>query len=144
MLIGESHCRADEEGWLTIPSEFRAELRGEVIVTRGIERCLVVYPAAEWTKLTTRMAQRLPLTTTSGRAFSRLMFSAARASRLSEKGGILLPQRLRQYAGIEDQVVVVGLLSHLEMWSPAAWQRMRSTSEENGAALAEELITFGI
>ncbi len=144
MLIGESHCRADEEGWLTIPSEFRAELAGDVVVTRGIDPCLVVYPAAEWGKLTTRMAHRLPLTSPSARAFSRLVFSGARASTVGEEGRILLPQALRQYAGIRDHAVVVGLFSHLEIWSPAAWQRTRSESEENGAAVAEELITFGI
>ena len=144
MLIGKCHCIADEEGWLTIPYKFRAELADDVVVTRGIDPCLVVYPAAEWQKLATKMEHQLPLTSKSARAFNRLVFSGARAEALGEEGRILLPQALREYAGIGNQAVVVGLFSHLEIWSPAGWDGMRSNSEKNGAALAEELAAFGI
>ncbi len=144
MLIGESTCSIYSGGWFAIPPEFREQLAAGATVTRGIERCLLVYPADGWKQLATKMEHQLPLTSKSARAFNRLVFSGARAETLGEEGRILLPQALREYAGIGNQAVVVGLFSHLEIWSPAGWDGMRSDSEKNGAALAEELAAFGI
>jgi MraZ protein len=144
MLIGEFRCKTDEEGRLTIPSEFRAELTDGATVTRGIDRCLVVYPAAKWQKLAEEMESQLPLTSKLARAFNRLMFSGASACATDQEGQIRLPGPLREYASIGDEVVVVGLFSHLEIWSPQRWQAMRAESLEDGVALAEELSEFGI
>ncbi len=144
MFIGETYCRTDSEGWLTIPAEFRAELAEGATVTRGIDRCLVVYPADAWQKLATKMERQLPWTSTVARAFNRLVFSGASACAPGEGGEIRLPEPLREYAGITDKVVVVGLFSHLEVWSPEEWEKMRSASVEDGVALAQELAEFGI
>ncbi len=144
MLIGEVYCSADDEGWLRIPSEFRAELTEGATVTRGIDPCLVVYPAAEWQRLAAKIERQLPLTSRVARAFNRLMFSAALTCALDERGQILLPETLREYANITREVVVVGLFSHLEIWTPQGWLSMRLASVEDGAALAEELTGFGI
>lgn len=144
MLIGEAYCSADDQGWLTIPSQFRAELAQGVTVTRGIDPCLFVYPAAEWEKLAARIEGQLPLTSRVARAFNRLMFSAALTCALDERDQILLPEPLREYANITREVVVVGLFSHLEIWTPQGWLRMRSASVENSVDLADELTEFGI
>lgn len=144
MLIGEAHCSADDRGWLEIPSQFRPGLAGGATVTRGIDPCLVVYPAAEWEKLAAKLERQLPLTSRVARAFNRLMFSGALTCALDEQGRIRLPESLREYANINREVVVVGLFSHLEIWTPQGWLTMRSASVENSVALAEELIEFGI
>jgi MraZ protein len=144
MLLGEFYCRTDGDGRLTIPPEFRAELMEGATVTRGIDRCLFVYPAAEWRKLAMKMEERLPLTSRPARAFRRLMFSAALTCVPGQRGEISLPDRLREYADIEEEVVVVGLVSHVEIWSPGQWQEMRTALADDGVALAEELGEFGI
>jgi MraZ protein len=144
MLIGEFRCRTDEGGRVTIPSEFRSELGEGATVTRGIDHCLMVYPAAKWQTLAEEIEHQLPLTSKLARAFNRLMFSGAAACALDQEGQIELPDPLREYAGIDGEVVIVGLFSHLEIWSPRQWQEMRSEALGDGVALAEGLREFGI
>jgi MraZ protein len=144
MLIGEFHCGTDEGGRVRIPSEFHPELGEGATVTRGIDRCLVLYPATKWRTLAEKIEYQLPVTSKLARAFNRLVFSGATVCVIDEEGQIELPGPLRDYAEIDDEVVVVGLFSHLEIWSPRRWQEMRTESLENGATLAEELSEFGI
>jgi MraZ protein len=144
MFLGEFHCPTDSEGWMTVPPEFRGELMEGATLTRGIERCLLVYPAAEWQKLADKMQNRLPLTSRRARGFGRLMFSGALTCVPDQLGRIRLPDRLRQYASIKDEVVVVGLVSHLEIWSPPQWQETSAALADDAVALAEELGEFGV
>ncbi|MGD2143007.1 MAG: division/cell wall cluster transcriptional repressor MraZ [Anaerolineae bacterium] len=144
MLLGEFRCAADSDGRLTIPAELRADLLEGATVTRGVERCLLVYPAAEWKKVAEKMRDCLPLTNRAARAFTRLLFSGASACTPDKRGEMPLPEALRRYADIADQAVVVGLLSHLEIWNPGRWREMRSELVQDGVALAEELGEFGI
>jgi len=143
MLLGEFHCSADAEGRLTMPPAFQAELVKGVTVTRGVERCLLVYPATEWQKLAQKVG-RLPLTSQSARAFSRFLFSGAAVCAPDQSGQLSLPDQLRRYARIEDEAIVVGLLLHVEVWSPGLWRTAKSCFVEEGAALAEKLSEFGI
>jgi MraZ protein len=143
MLLGEFHCAADGER-LQIPTEFCAELGEGLTVTRGIERCLFVYPAGEWQRLAEKIQGRLPLTNRDARAFARLVFSGALACLLDPQGGISLPDSLRQYAGIEDEAVVIGLCTHLEIWSTQRWQEVRAQMVEEGVAAVERLSHLGI
>jgi MraZ protein len=144
MLLGEFHCSTDDQGRLTVPPEFLDDLMEGATVTRGIEHCLFIYPAVEWRKLAQRIQDRLPLTSRPARAFKRLMFSGALACAPDQSGQISLPERLRQYANIENEVVVVGLVSHLEVWSLRRWQEMSAALADDGAAMAEALGEFGI
>ena len=144
MLIGEFYSSTDEGGRVSIPSEFHPELAEGATVTRGIDRCLVVYPAAKWRTLAEEIECQLPVTSKLARAFNRLVFSGAMVCMLDQEGQIELSDPLREYAEIDDEVVVVGLFSHLEVWSPRRWQEMRTESLENGVTLAEELSEFGI
>ncbi|MGD8244764.1 MAG: division/cell wall cluster transcriptional repressor MraZ [Anaerolineae bacterium] len=144
MLLGEFLCRTDGDGRLTIPAEFQAELVAGATVTRGIERCLSVYPVAEWQRLVERMEKRLPVTSRQARAFRRLMFSAALTCVPDQRGQIGLPERLRQYADIQNEAVVVGLVSHVEIWSPGQWQKVDAALANDGVNLAEGLRDFGI
>ncbi len=139
-----------------IPSAFRDDLVEGATVTRGIERCLLVYPATEWRTLAERI-RRLPLTNQSARAFNRFIFSGAAVCPCGHTGKtksakdanelpsrLPLPDQLRRYAHIEEEAIVVGLLSHLEIWSPERWRRAKSSFVEEGVALAEALSESGI
>jgi MraZ protein len=139
MLLGEFHCAADSSGKLTMPAEFSTELGEGLTVTRGIDRCLFIYPAREWRKLVDKVQGQLPLTSRDARTFARLVFSEALACAPDQQGQVPLPGNLRQYAGIEDKVVVVGLCTHLEVWSPQRWQEVNDQTVKEGAAVAERL-----
>jgi MraZ protein len=143
MLLGEFRCRTDSGGRLTVPSIFRSELVDGATVTRGIERCLWIYPAVGWQELGEKVRQ-LPITSQPGRAFARLIFSGAAVCVPDEAGQLLLPDNLRQYARIGDEAVLVGVLSHVEVWSPESWQESKSSFVAEGVVLAEELSGFGI
>jgi MraZ protein len=144
MLLGEFHCTADSEGRLTIPSQFRDELVGGATLTRGIEQCVLVYPATEWEKLAGKIERQLPITSQPARTFARFIFSGAATCAPDQGGQLLLPDQLRSYARIEDEAIVVGLLSHLEIWSPRHWQEAKSSFSSEGPALAEKLSKFEI
>lgn len=144
MLLGEFRCKTDGEGRLLLPGAFRTELAGGVTVTRGIERCVAIYPAREWEKLAGELQRRLPLTSRPARRFTRFMFSEAAACAVGGDGGLWLPGPLRRYAGIDEEVVVIGLLSHLEVWHPGNWERNKVSFVDEGPALAEDLREFGI
>ncbi len=143
MLLGEFHCSTDGKGRLSIPSAFRAAFVEGVTVTRGIERCLLVYPAAEWEDLARKVCV-LPLTSQPARTFARFIFSGAATCVLDRAGHLPLSDQLRRYARIEDEAIVVGLVSHLEIWCPRRWQETRRSFIEDGADLVEKLTEFAI
>lgn len=144
MLLGEFRCSAGRQGEVTIPSALRGELVDGATVTRGMEKCLLVYPSGEWQKLTGKIEERLPFTSQSARSFARFIFSGAETCVPGPAGQLFLPDQLREYASIEDKVIIVGLLSHLEVWCPERWYETKSTLVEDGPALAQELREFGI
>ena len=144
MLIGEFRCETDADGRLLLPSPFRVVLAQGATVTRGLERCLLVYPSEEWERLSEDICRRLPFTNQAARSFRRFLFSAAAASAPGEAGHLALPDELRRYASINGEAVVIGLLTHLEIWCPEHWKRTKSTLVEEGPALAEQLRELGI
>ena len=137
MLLGEFHCTADKR--LAIPVEISPELGEGLTITRGIDRCLFIYPAGEWRRLVEKMQRQLSLTNRDARSFARLMFSGALTCTPDQEGQIPLPNGLRRYAGIEDEAVVIGLWTHLEVWSPQRWQEVSDQTMGEGPAIAERL-----
>jgi MraZ protein len=121
MFLGEFYCQADTQGSLTLPGKIRSGLEGELTLTRGIERCLLIYPAKEWQQLAAKIQEQLRLTRSGDRAFARLMFSGALSCIPDAEGRIPVPEHLRQYAGIQGEAVIVGLCNHLEVWDAQRW-----------------------
>ncbi|OQA23758.1 MAG: cell division protein MraZ [Chloroflexi bacterium ADurb.Bin360] len=124
MFLGEFHCQADTQGSLTLPGAIRSVLEGELTLTRGIERCLLIYPAGEWRQLAAKVQEQLRLTRTGDRAFARLLFSGALSCVPDAEGRIPVPENLRQYAGIQEDAVIVGLYDHLEVWAAHRWMEI--------------------
>ncbi|MER3397731.1 MAG: cell division/cell wall cluster transcriptional repressor MraZ [Chloroflexota bacterium] len=128
MFLGEYEYAIDEKGRITLPVKFREYLRPGVVVTRGFERCLLVFPLPAWSELTQRL-DSLDLTDAQVRRLRRLTFSLAYFTDVDRQGRILIPQNLRAYANLKDVGVVVGLNRYLEIWNPQRWQEERSTFE---------------
>ncbi len=142
MFLGEFVHTIDEKGRLTIPAKFRADLDAGLVVTRGIDRCLAIYPMDEWRRLAERVSA-LPMTDRRARAFRRLVFANASDVALDKQGRVLIPPHLREYAGLDGEVVVTGLNTYIEMWNPDAWSAERERVEGD-AASAEEWTALGI
>jgi MraZ protein len=123
MFLGQFTYTLDDKGRLTIPSRFRDELSAEIVVTRGLDRCLTVYPLDVWEDFSQKVTS-LPITDPRGRALRRIFFADATNVELDRQGRVLIPDRLREIAGFElsSEVLVVGLDKIIELWNPKQWK----------------------
>ncbi len=143
MFLGTFGYRIDDKGRLTIPAKYRTSLAAGVVVTRGIDRCLYIYPLAEWERLAQKTRQ-LPLTRKDARAFDRLLFSEANDCVPDRQGRVLIPAYLREYANLDDEIIVAGSHDRLEVWNANAYQQDNSMLEHDVDVVAERLSELGI
>lgn len=143
MFIGEYQHAMDEKGRLAIPVKFRNELKEGAVVTRGLDRCLTIYTAGEWEKLATRLAN-LPMSSANTRAFARLMLAGAMDVALDAQGRVVVPDYLREYAGLGKKAVLAGLYNRLEVWDAVKWEEFKARTEIASADIAEKLGELGV
>lgn len=115
MFMGEYRHTVDPKGRLIVPSKFRELLGAEFVVTRGLDGCLFVYPMDSWEAYVADL-KKLPLTDKNARLFMRFIVAGATTCELDKQGRILLPATLREFAGLEKDVVLVGVLTKIEIW----------------------------
>lgn len=142
MFIGEYQHTIDEKGRVSLPVKFRARLASGCVVTRGIDKCLWVYPADEWEKLAEKISQ-LPITQRDSRNFSRLILSGAVDLNIDKLGRVNLPNYLKEYAGIKKKVAVTGMYNRIEIWPEENWNKFKKEMEENSETIAENLSEIG-
>jgi MraZ protein len=143
-LTGEFRHTLDDRSRVAVPVRFRTRLAQGATLARWLDKCLGLFPHDEWEELAAKL-RSLPLTNPNAREFARFMSSGAVDVELDKQGRILVPGYLREYAGLsEGEVIVVGALNRLEIWSPAAWLPYRSKIEDEPEALAEHLAGLGI
>ena len=121
MFLGRYEHSIDAKGRLTVPAKFRGDLASGTVVTKGIDRCLFLFPTAEFETLAARIRE-LPITQEEAREFRRQMFADAGADIPDKQGRIIVPPYLREYAGIDNQVIVIGLDTYIEIWPAEAWK----------------------
>ena len=143
MFLGNYEHTIDDKGRLTIPSKFREELEGGVVVTRGLDGCLWAFSRSEWEILAEKISG-LPTTNQAARNFARLMFSNASDSIPDRQGRVLIPQSLRDYAGIDNETILIGVMNRVEIWNPAKWSEVAAKVEEDQEAIAAQLEDLGI
>jgi MraZ protein len=143
MFIGEFQHTIDTKGRLMVPSKFREDLGLRFVLTKGLDNCLFVYPISEWKNLEDKL-KGLPLTSRDARAFVRFFFSGATECELDKQGRILVPASLREYAGIEKDVVVIGVSTRVEIWSKEEWDRYNSDTIMGYDTIAEKMAELGI
>lgn len=135
MLKGEFHYALDDKGRVVIPPRFRRALGDQVVATRGIDPCVSVYSPAEWAKVEERL-RSLP---TRQRDVVRYLLAGAVDLELDRQGRVTLPQHLRQHAGIDRDVVVVGLITRLEVWNRSSWQSYIEKAQKAAPQIAEQI-----
>jgi len=143
MFLGEFEHTIDGKGRLTIPAKFRDELASGVVVTRGLDGCLWAYNRSEWEKLADKISH-LPSTNPNARNFARFMFSSAFDSIPDRQGRILIPQNLRDYAGIASETIVIGVMNRVEIWNPDQWRSVISGVEGDPDTFVSQLEDLGI
>ena len=120
MFRGEYNHAIDSKGRLIIPVRFREELGESFILTRGLDGCLSAYSHETWRAFEEKLSQ-LPLVSKEARTFTRFFVSGAASCELDKQGRILVPQTLREYAGLTRDVILAGNLDRIELWSKDRW-----------------------
>jgi MraZ protein len=143
MFIGEYQVNTDEKGRISIPAKFRAQLKGKVVVTKGLDNSLFLYSVEEWKKLAEKLAG-LPISTANTRAFSRHMLAGAMDCDVDKQGRILLPGYLKEFAKIVKKAVVAGLYNRIEIWDENLWLENKKQVEAASNSIAEQLGSLSI
>ncbi len=138
MFFGEYNHTLDNKGRLTIPAKFRHDFDDGLIVTRGLDGCLFIFTVKAG-PFRSEFLQQLAIEKRIS-SFLRYIYSGADKLRPDGQGRIILPARLREYAGIETEAVVVGIEERLEVWSPERWQAVLAEVEHDAEQIAEGLV----
>ncbi len=138
MFLGEFEYKIDEKGRVPIPPKFRRELKDGVVLTPGIEKCIIAYPLPEWKKVAATLTTG-SITPSKLRRLNRAIFATAFSLNLDGQGRIALPIPLRQYAGIEDEIVIAGANTYLELWDNEQWESEKAISQEQAWQIIESL-----
>jgi MraZ protein len=141
VFLGEHQHIVDAKGRVVMPSRFRPELERGLVVTKGQDRCLVVFPIEQFSQEVSRL-NRLPRTDRRTRNFARILYGGASDQPLDTQGRLALPATLRAYAGLERDVVVLGVGDRVEIWDADAWHQVQTENDDvyaqTDTALGEE------
>ena len=143
MLIGQYEHTIDNKKRLALPAKFRGELGDKVVITRGVDGCLFVYTFAEWQTASEKWSA-LTLTQTEARSFARMMLAGAMEVILDKLGRILVPDYLKEYAGLRKNVVICGLSNRLEIWDSEKWEKYKNEAEKGVDEIVSKLSGLGI
>lgn len=139
MFLGTHTPRLDDKGRLTLPAKFRDELAGGLMITKGQDHCLFVFPRAEFEAMARKVAEA-PVTNEAVRARQRYLFSGTDEQRPDSQGRISIAAELRRYAGLTKDCVVIGAMNRLEIWDGDAWQRYLEEHEDDYSGASEEVL----
>ena len=143
MLIGQYKYTIDNKKRLALPAKFRGELGVKVIVTKGVENCLVVYTEKEWEVMSQKLSS-LPVSQGEARSFTRHLLASATEAMLDKLGRILIPDYLKEYAHLKKNVVICGLSNRLEIWDEQKWETYTKDAEKGVEEIVSKLGPLGI
>jgi MraZ protein len=139
MFLGTYTPRLDDKGRLALPARFRPELEGGLVICKGQDRCLYVFPVTEFGRVTEAL-KNAPVTDRRVRDYSRVLFASASNENPDGQGRITVPPNLRAYAGLSKDCTVIGANSRIEVWDAQAWQDYLDATEPAFADIAEEVL----
>jgi MraZ protein len=139
VFLGTHTPRLDEKGRLFLPAKYREELAGGLVITKGQERCLYVFPTAEFGRITEAISTA-PVTAKGLRDYSRVLFASASDEIPDKQGRITIPPGLREYAALSRDCAVIGANTRLEIWDSAAWESYLAEQEDAFSAASEEVL----
>ena len=139
MFLGTFTPRLDDKGRLILPAKFRDELADGLVITRGQERCLYVFSEGEFEAMHERVRQA-PLTSKQARDYLRVFLSGAHPETPDKQNRVTVPQGLREYAGLDRELAVIGAGSRAEIWDAGAWEKYLAEQESAFSDIEEEVI----
>lgn len=139
MFLGTFDPKLDEKGRLILPAKFRSQLAEGMVITRGQERCLYVFPTAEFQAMFQEL-RKAPLTSKQARDYTRVMLSGASDETPDKQWRVRIPATLRTYAGLDRALTVIGVGTRVEIWDSQAWSEYLDQQEDDFAATAEEIV----
>ncbi len=137
-FLGTYTPRLDDKGRLILPAKFRAQLASGLVVTRGQERCLFVFPMGEFQRMHEQI-RTAPVTSKQARDYLRVFLSGAHDEIPDKQGRLSIPPALRAYAGLDRDVAVIGAGTRVEIWDAAAWETYLAEQVEHYSDTAEEV-----
>lgn len=141
MFMGRFNHTIDPKGRLSIPSKYREILGDEFVVSRGMDGCLFVYAIDAWKAFEEKLAS-LPLINVEARQFARFFLSGAQYVTVDKQGRILMPQDLKEFAGLEKDVVLAGMGGRIEIWSLDRWNTNSEQVDIN--QISQGMISLGL
>jgi MraZ protein len=139
MFVGTFTPKLDEKGRLIFPAKFREALSNGLVMTRGQEHCVTVYPMREFEQLSEDL-RKAPTTSREARDYLRVLLSGASDEVPDKQGRITIPPHLRTYARLDRECTVIGVGNRLEIWSTTAWDAYLAEKEEDFAETASEVV----
>ena len=139
MFLGTYEPRLDDKGRLILPAKYREQLQGGLVMTRGQEHCLYVFPMAEFETMQEQLRQA-PLASKEARSYLRVFLSGALDEVPDKQGRITIPAYLRTYAGLDRDLSVIGTGNRIEIWDQTAWNQYLMDQESAFADREDEVI----
>ena len=143
MFIGEYKHTLDSKKRLSLPSKFRKEMGKQVVVTRGLDACLFLFPERAWRGIAQKL-QALPFGEASARGMARFLLAGAVETDIDSAGRILVPDFLKSFAGLRTQVIVAGVSDRVEIWDESKWSAYKRRIERGVGEMAQTLGNLGI
>jgi len=140
MITGEFRCSLDEKGRLLIPARMRTEVLGNVVIlTRGVENCLWLFPPEEWKTFSENLIGSTSMLQAQSRLIQRRLIAPAQEAEIAKAGRIMVPQTLREYADLKKECLILGLKKYIEVWSETGYQAYLEENEAKFKEAAEAL-----
>ncbi|MEY4380128.1 MAG: hypothetical protein RLZZ378_531 [Actinomycetota bacterium] len=139
MFLGTHEPKLDTKGRIILPARFREDLADGLVITKGQERCLYVFPANEFSVITEKLRQA-PVTEKSARDYLRVMFAGAHDEIPDKQGRVTIPTGLREYASLEKDCVVIGANTRVEIWDSTSWNKYLKDREKSFADVSKEVL----
>lgn len=143
MLIGEYEHSLDAKGRLIMPAKIREDIGEKFIITKGLDGCLFGFSQNEWSNFEEKL-KTLPLTNKNARDFVRFFLSGAIECEIDKQGRFLIASNLREYAGMEKEVVIIGVGTRIEIWNKDRWKEYNSDENISADEIAENMTMLGI
>ena len=131
MFLGEYEHTIDAKARLAVPAKFRAQINHGAVLSKGMGTCLSVYTIELWERKSNELASGM--SSEQLRDFERRIYPSASEVELDAQGRMVIPAKLRVYAGLESEVTVVGVRDHFEIWDRATWQAYQERLDAGGS-----------
>ena len=143
MLIGEYKHTIDDKNRISMPVKFRKEMGKKIIIAPGLDNCLFVFAFKEWEKFADKLSQG-SMFQTDNRSFNRIFFGEATDVEVDAIGRILIPDYLKEKAGLKTKTAIIGVQNRLEIWNEKTWDEYKENTEKKVDVLAEKMGSVGV